>query len=158
MRGRDEQRRNGLRDYVAADRARLDGDEHIAILQRQAATHPSIESSVGILMYMPEARVHPDEVSAMLRAELHDVGYVLGASRSHARRKSAGAEPVFRHIEGNRLVAMTLIDRAQRSGCRAGRHEKRRPCRCQCGLGRHEQRLGRAWWGVGGYETVVEEK
>src|SRR5262245_31067801 len=101
MRDRDEQRRNGLRDYVAVHRTRLDSDEHVPTLQRQAATHPLIEAPVSFLRYMPESRVHRDEGSAMLPAELHDAGHVLGASRSHAARKSAGAEPVFRHIEGN---------------------------------------------------------
>ena len=43
--------------------------------------HPLIEAPVGFLMYMPESRVHLDEGSAMLSAELHDAGHVLGAGR-----------------------------------------------------------------------------
>ena len=79
----------------------------------------------------------------MLRAQLHDAGHVVGAGRAHAG-KGVGAEPMLRHVEGDRLIAVAFVARAQSSARRAGGNQVRRARRSQRGLGGDEQRLGRA--------------
>src|SRR5262245_44837429 len=115
MRGWNEQRRNRLGDHIAAHFARLDRDEHVAILECQAPTHPSIEAAVGFWMDTPEARVDLRKHPSMCCAELHDCGHILNVGRSHPERPGVRSKPMLCHVERHRLIAMALIERPQTS-------------------------------------------
>src|SRR5256885_2773851 len=104
----NEQSRTGLSDNVAMHLTGHACDAHVAIFQRQAAAHPCVEPAIGFGMDMPEARVDLGERRSMFRAELHDSGHVLGASRSHSEGKGISDEPMLRHVKSDRLIALAL--------------------------------------------------
>jgi hypothetical protein len=123
---RDEQRRDRLRNRIAAHLIRRAGNEHVAVPHGPAAAHPGIEAAVGFGMDMPEARVQAGKRCSMLRAEPRNSRHVGGARRADGGWKRVRAEPLH-HIEGDRLIAMASIERPQGRISRARCIDRRNP-------------------------------